>query len=210
MRQWNQKTTTARRVSIFSDDKETFLKNGKHHLPPSSKAAPEPRKKPEQKDARFSRSQRRQRFCKSQYNFNNSICSVHQAVKKYIHSTILLFTHQCIPIVLYNISCRMFLRRGIFLHLEIYTITCLLFLKNGNVPALSSFLLTWKKEKKLLEIPNEGDGIPLGLFSQYPHKSNFSHCSSPSGLLLHYHWYYVLKLKLPRCVTIKHLQLYIK
>ena len=78
---------------------------------------------------------------KSQYNFNNSICSVHQAVKKYIHSTISLFTHQCIPFVLYNIRCRMFLRRGIFLHLEIYTITCLLFLKNGNVPALSSFLL---------------------------------------------------------------------
>ena len=47
---------------------------------------------------------------KSQYNFHNSMCSVHQAVKKYIHSTISLFTHQCIPIALYNISCRMFLR----------------------------------------------------------------------------------------------------
>ena len=34
-----------------------------------------------------------------------------------------------------------------------------------------------------------------------------AHCSSPSGLLLHYHWYYVLKLKLPWCIIIKHLQL---
>ena len=41
-----KKTTTTRRVSIFSDDKETFLKRGKHELTPSSKAAPEPRKKP--------------------------------------------------------------------------------------------------------------------------------------------------------------------
>ena len=124
---------------------------------------------------------------------------LHQAVKKYIHSTISLFTH---PVhsyctILYKLSnvFKNMLRRGIFLHLEIYTITCLLFLNSGNVPALSSFLLTWKK-KKLLEIPNEGDGIPLGLFSEYSHKSNFSHCSSPSGLLLHYHWYYVLKLTL--------------
>ena len=31
---------------FFSDDKETFLKHGKHDLTPSSKAAPEPRKKP--------------------------------------------------------------------------------------------------------------------------------------------------------------------
>ena len=57
---------------------------------------------------------------KSQYNFNNSMCSVHQAVEKYIHSTISLFTHQCITIALHNISCRMFLRillrKGIFLH----------------------------------------------------------------------------------------------
>ena len=40
-----KKTTTTRRVSIFSDDKETFLKHGKQELTPSSKAAPEPRKK---------------------------------------------------------------------------------------------------------------------------------------------------------------------
>ena len=40
-----KKTTTTRRVSIFSDDKETFLKRGKHELTPSSKAAPQPRKK---------------------------------------------------------------------------------------------------------------------------------------------------------------------
>ena len=57
---------------------------------------------------------------KSQYNFNNSMCSVHQAVKKYLHLTISLFTHQCITIALHNISCRMFLRillrKGIFLH----------------------------------------------------------------------------------------------
>ena len=39
-------TTTTRRVSIFSDDKETFKKRGKHELTPSSKAAPQPRKKP--------------------------------------------------------------------------------------------------------------------------------------------------------------------
>ena len=38
-------TTTTRRVSIFSDDKETFKKRGKHELTPSSKAAPQPRKK---------------------------------------------------------------------------------------------------------------------------------------------------------------------
>ena len=56
---------------------------------------------------------------KSQYNFNKSMCSVHQAVKKYIHLTISLFTRQCITIALQNISCRMFLRillrKGIFL-----------------------------------------------------------------------------------------------
>ena len=40
-----KKTTTTRRVSIFSDDTETFLKCGKHELTPSSKAAPQPRKK---------------------------------------------------------------------------------------------------------------------------------------------------------------------
>ena len=41
-----KKTTTTRRVSIFSDDKETFLKRGEHKLTSSSKAAPEPSKKP--------------------------------------------------------------------------------------------------------------------------------------------------------------------
>ena len=40
-----KKTTTTRRVSIFSEDKETFLKDGKQELTPSSKATPEPRKK---------------------------------------------------------------------------------------------------------------------------------------------------------------------
>ena len=40
-----KKTTTTRRVSMFSDDKETFMKRGKHELTPSSKAAPQPRKK---------------------------------------------------------------------------------------------------------------------------------------------------------------------
>ena len=130
---------------------------------------------------------------------------VHQAIKNiYTFNHLIIYppVHSYCTILhkLSNVFKNM-LRRGIFLHLEIYAITCLLFLKSGNVPALSSFLLTWKK-KKLLEIPNEGDGIPLGLFSEYPHKSNFSHCSSPSGLLLHYHWYYVLKLKLPRSVII--------
>ena len=38
-------------VSIFSEDKETFSKRGKHELTPSSKAVPESRKKPWKKDA---------------------------------------------------------------------------------------------------------------------------------------------------------------
>ena len=43
-------------------------------------------------------------------DFNNSMGLVHQAIKKYIHSTISLFTHQCITIALHKISRRMFLR----------------------------------------------------------------------------------------------------
>ena len=87
---------------IFSDDKETFLKRGKHELTPSSKAAPEPRKILRRKTFDFQNHNDVNDSVKSQYNFNNSMCLVHQAVKKYIHSTISLFAHQCITIALHN------------------------------------------------------------------------------------------------------------
>ena len=77
-----KKTTTTRRVSIFSDDKETFLKRGKHELTPSSKAAPEPSKNLRRKTLDFQDHNDVNDSVKSQYNFNNGMCSVIQAVKK--------------------------------------------------------------------------------------------------------------------------------
>ena len=63
------KETTTNRVSIFSEDKEIFLKHGKHDLTHSSKAAPGPRKSVQipalaKRRSIFNiTSQRRQRFC---------------------------------------------------------------------------------------------------------------------------------------------------
>ena len=63
------KETTTNRVSIFSEDKEIFLKHGKHDLTHSSKAAPGTRKSVQipalaKRRSIFNiTSQRRQRFC---------------------------------------------------------------------------------------------------------------------------------------------------
>lgn len=64
-----KETITTNRVSIFSEDKEIFLKHGKHDLTHSSKAAPGTRKSVQipalaKRRSIFNiTSQRRQRFC---------------------------------------------------------------------------------------------------------------------------------------------------
>ena len=112
MRQWNQKNNNNNKEGFyfFQKTRKNFWNVVNTNWLPRRKLHLSQEKSVRRKTLDIQDQNAVNDSVKSQYNFNKSMCSVHQAVKKYIHLTISLFTRQCITIALQNISCRMFLR----------------------------------------------------------------------------------------------------